>query len=71
MSSHKFNQPAWAVHLGGASASGGQYWRGVDTVSRITDKVIAEMTEWVNRPLEGGQFLTNLILDLHQTADLL
>ena len=24
-----------------------------ETVSRITDKVIAEMTEWVNRPLEG------------------
>lgn len=24
-----------------------------ETVSRITDKVVAEMTEWVNRPLEG------------------
>ena len=31
-----------------------------ETVSRITDKVIAEMTEWVNRPLEGGQFLVNV-----------
>lgn len=28
-----------------------------ETVSRITDKVIEEMTEWVNRPLEPGQFL--------------
>ena len=27
-----------------------------ETVSRITDKVIAEMTEWVNRPLESGQY---------------
>ena len=25
-----------------------------------TDKVIAEMTEWVNHPLECGQFLTNV-----------
>lgn len=24
-----------------------------ETISRITDKVIAEMAEWVNRPLEG------------------
>lgn len=24
-----------------------------ETISRITDKVVAEMTEWVNRPLEG------------------
>ena len=23
-----------------------------DTISRITDKVVAEMTEWCNRPLE-------------------
>jgi hypothetical protein len=29
-----------------------------DTVSRITDKVTGEMTEWLNRPLEKGQFLT-------------
>ncbi len=29
-----------------------------DTVSRITDKVIEEMTEWCHRPLELGQFLT-------------
>ncbi len=29
-----------------------------DTISRITDKVIGEMTEWCNRPLELGQFLT-------------
>ena len=24
-----------------------------DTISRITDKVVAEMTEWCNRPLDG------------------
>lgn len=24
-----------------------------DTISRITDKLIAEMTEWCNRPLEA------------------
>jgi transposase-like protein len=24
-----------------------------DTISRITDKVIAEMTDWCNRPLES------------------
>jgi putative transposase len=29
-----------------------------DTISRITDKVIEEMTDWCNRPLESGQFLT-------------
>jgi putative transposase len=29
-----------------------------DTISRITDKVIEEMTEWCNRPLESGKFLT-------------
>ena len=28
-----------------------------DTISRITDKVIGEMTEWCNRPLESGEFL--------------
>jgi len=28
-----------------------------DTVSVITDKVIEEMTEWCNRPLDRGQFL--------------
>ena len=28
-----------------------------DTISRITDKVIEEMTEWRNRPLDRGQFL--------------
>ena len=27
-----------------------------DTVSRITDKVIAEMVEWQNRPLDAGRF---------------
>ena len=27
-----------------------------DTISRITDKVIGEMTEWCNRPLEPGRF---------------
>lgn len=37
-----------AVHLGevyGATVS-------KDTISRITDKVVAEMTEWRNRPLD-------------------
>jgi transposase-like protein len=29
-----------------------------DTISRITDKVIEEMTEWRNRPLDRGQLLT-------------
>jgi hypothetical protein len=28
-----------------------------DTISRITDKVIEEMTEWRNRPLDRGRFL--------------
>jgi transposase-like protein len=28
-----------------------------ETVSRITDKVVAEMTEWSTRPLDSGQFL--------------
>ncbi len=27
-----------------------------DTISRITDKVIEEMTEWRNRPLDRGRF---------------
>jgi putative transposase len=27
-----------------------------DTISRITDKVIAETAEWCNRPLEPGRF---------------
>ena len=27
-----------------------------DTVSRITDKVVEEMTEWRNRPLDRGRF---------------
>jgi len=31
-----------------------------DTISRITDKVIEEMTEWCNRPLESGQSLTDV-----------
>jgi putative transposase len=26
-----------------------------DTISRITDKVIGEMAEWCNRPLEPGR----------------
>jgi putative transposase len=30
-----------------------------ETISRITDKVIEEMTDWANRPLEQGRFLTN------------
>ena len=29
-----------------------------DTISRITDKVIEEMTEWQNRPLDPGRFLS-------------
>jgi putative transposase len=28
-----------------------------DTISRITDKVVGEMAEWCNRPLESGRFL--------------
>lgn len=28
-----------------------------DTISRITDKVVAEMAEWSSRPLEKGRFL--------------
>src|SRR5690349_16225392 len=31
-----------------------------DTISRITDKVIEEMTEWCQRPLDRGQFLPNV-----------
>ena len=31
-----------------------------DTISRITDKVLAEMTEWANRPLESAWFLANV-----------
>ena len=27
-----------------------------DTISRITDKVIEEMTEWCHRPLDRGRF---------------
>jgi transposase-like protein len=27
-----------------------------DTISRITEKVVGEMTEWLNRPLEKGRF---------------
>ena len=29
-----------------------------DTISRITDKVIEEMVEWQNRPLDPGRFLS-------------
>jgi putative transposase len=29
-----------------------------DTISKITDKVVEEMTEWRNRPLDRGRFLT-------------
>jgi transposase-like protein len=28
-----------------------------ETISRITDKIVEEMAEWQNRPLDGGQFL--------------
>ena len=31
-----------------------------DTISKITDKVIEEMTEWQNRPLDRGRFLGNV-----------
>jgi transposase-like protein len=31
-----------------------------DTISKITDKVIDEMTEWCNRPLESGQSLADV-----------
>ncbi|PXW25151.1 UNVERIFIED_CONTAM: mutator family transposase [Williamsia faeni] len=31
-----------------------------DTISKITDKVVAEMTEWVNRPLDRRQSLANV-----------
>ena len=31
-----------------------------DTISRITDRVITEMTEWMARPLEKGRFLPNV-----------
>jgi hypothetical protein len=30
---------------------------GKDTISRITDKVLEEMTEWCQRPLDRGRFL--------------
>ena len=30
-----------------------------DTISRITDKVCEEMTEWANRPLDAGRILVN------------
>jgi putative transposase len=29
-----------------------------DTISRITDKVVSEMTEWYNRPLEQATALS-------------
>ena len=32
-----------------------------DTISRITDKVVEEMTEWCNRPLERGQSLVIVV----------
>ena len=28
-----------------------------ETVSRITDKVVAEMNEWASRPLDAGRIL--------------
>lgn len=31
-----------------------------DTISKITDKVIEEMTDWQNRPLDRGRFLANV-----------
>jgi hypothetical protein len=32
-----------------------------DTVSRITEKVTGEMTEWLHRPLETGRFLVVVV----------
>jgi transposase-like protein len=31
-----------------------------ETVSRITDKVVAEMNDWASRPLDAGRFLPNV-----------
>jgi len=31
-----------------------------DTISKITDKVVAEMTDWCNRPLEPGRIPVNV-----------
>ena len=31
-----------------------------DTISRITDKVLEEMTEWQNRPLDAGRIPMNV-----------
>jgi putative transposase len=31
-----------------------------DTISRITDKVLEELTEWQNRPLDAGRIPTNV-----------
>jgi putative transposase len=31
-----------------------------ETVSRITDRVLEEMAEWQNRPLDEGRFLVNV-----------
>ena len=35
-----------------------------ETISRITDKVIEEMTDWCNRPLDQGRFL-GVVANLH------
>ena len=40
-----------------------------DTISRITDKVIEEMTEWCNRPLESGQSLTDVANPRQEMSD--
>ena len=31
-----------------------------ETVSKITDQVLEEMTAWMNRPLDEGRFLANV-----------
>jgi putative transposase len=31
-----------------------------ETISRITDRVLEEMNEWQNRPLDEGRFLVNV-----------
>lgn len=35
-----------------------------ETISRITDKVVGEMEEWRNRPLDAGRFLVIVANDL-------
>ena len=32
-----------------------------DTISRISDRVLEEMTEWLHRPLDAGRFLSVVV----------